>query len=64
MRVLNKPEPSDREDAIMRVRALIAEGDYAPGDRLPAERELIDQETALRASLRPEQLRMLIRGIA
>jgi twitching motility protein PilT len=27
------------------------------------EREYIDQETALKASLRPEQLRMLIRGI-
>ncbi len=50
--VLAKLESSEREDAIARVRALIAAGDYAPGDRLPPERELIDHLGVSRTTLR------------
>jgi DNA-binding FadR family transcriptional regulator len=50
--VLTKPQPSEREDAIARVRALIAAGDYASGDRLPPERELIDHLGMSRTTLR------------
>jgi DNA-binding FadR family transcriptional regulator len=50
--VLTKPEPSEREDAIARIRALIEAGSYAPGDRLPPERELIDDLGMSRTTLR------------
>ncbi len=50
--MLSRPEISDREDAIVRVRAMISAGDYAPGDRLPPERELIDQLGMTRTTLR------------
>ena len=46
------PEPSKREDAIARVRALISAGNYAPGDRLPPERALIDRLGMTRTTLR------------
>ncbi len=53
--VLTKPEPSEREDALLRVKSLMAEGAYAPGDRLPPEREMIETlglgRTALRHAL-------------
>ncbi len=50
--MLTLPESSEREDAIARVRALISAGDYAPGDRLPPERELIDRLGMSRTTLR------------
>ena len=50
--VLTKPEPSEREDALERVKALIAQGAYAPGDRLPPEREMIEQLGMPRTLLR------------
>lgn len=31
----------DRDDAIVTLKAFISAGNYAPGDRLPPERELI-----------------------
>ncbi len=39
--VTNRPEPAERERAIAALRAFIDDGAYAPGDRLPPERELI-----------------------
>lgn len=39
--MLTKPDTAEREDAIQALRDFIAEGDYAPGDRLPPERELM-----------------------
>ncbi len=50
--MLTRPESSEREAAIARIRALISEGDYAPGDRLPPERELIDRLGMSRSNLR------------
>lgn len=50
--MLTRPEPSEREDAIARIRALISAGSYAPGDRLPPERELIDDLGMSRTTLR------------
>jgi len=50
--LLTKPESSEREDAIMQVRTLIKAGSYAPGDRLPPERELIDELGLSRTMLR------------
>lgn len=50
--MLTRPEPSEREDAIARIRSLIEAGSYAPGDRLPPERELIDDLGMSRTTLR------------
>lgn len=50
--MLTKPEPSEREAALERVKALIAQGAYAPGDRLPPEREMIEQLGMSRTLLR------------
>ena len=47
-----KPETLEREDAIAVLQAFIASGDYRPGDRLPAERELIGSLGMSRNSLR------------
>jgi DNA-binding FadR family transcriptional regulator len=50
--LLTKPEPSEWGDAIAALRAFIAEKFYAPGDRLPPERELISCLGMSRALLR------------
>lgn len=50
--MLTKPELQDREEAVKAVKAVIAEGGYAPGDRLPPERELIGSLGMSRNTLR------------
>jgi DNA-binding FadR family transcriptional regulator len=50
--LLTKPEPSEWSEAIAALRAFIAEKSFAPGDRLPAERELISCLGMSRALLR------------
>lgn len=44
--------PSEQTDAIATLRAFIAAGSYAPGDRLPPEREMISAVGMSRATLR------------
>lgn len=52
---MNKPILNGRQGNLDSLKAFIADGDYAPGDRLPAERELIGalgmKRTALRRAL-------------
>lgn len=50
--MLTRPESSDREGAIAALRAFIETSSYAPGDRLPAERELIGHLQMSRTTLR------------
>jgi DNA-binding FadR family transcriptional regulator len=50
--VLTRPEPNEREDAIATLRSFLSAGDYAPGDRLPPERELIGRLRMSRTVLR------------
>ncbi|MGE0845493.1 MAG: FadR/GntR family transcriptional regulator [Flavobacteriaceae bacterium] len=50
--MLNQRETSQRDEALARVQALIESGNYAPGDRLPPERELTDELGLTRARLR------------
>ena len=45
-------EPAAQRGAIESVRNFIAAGDYAPGDRLPAERALIRDLGMSRSTLR------------
>ncbi len=47
-----KPEPAERAGAITALREFIAAGSYAPGDRLPPERELIGDLGVSRNTLR------------
>lgn len=50
--MLTTLEPSDRDEAIAALEAFIAAGGYKPGDRLPAERELIGALNMSRNTLR------------
>ena len=47
-----KPEAADAEDTVSALRALIKDGRYRPGDRLPSERDLIGRLGISRSSLR------------
>lgn len=50
--MLTRLEPSEWEDAVATLRGFISEGRYAPGDRLPPERELIGRLSMSRTTLR------------
>lgn len=50
--MLTRPEPAEQADAVNALRALITEGGYVPGDRLPPERELIVNLSMTRNTLR------------
>ncbi|WP_417690989.1 FadR/GntR family transcriptional regulator [Roseibium sp.] len=50
--MLTRPEQSDREEAITALRDFIVERSFKPGDRLPAERELIVDLGMTRTTLR------------
>ena len=50
--MLNQSETADRSGAVSLLKDFIAEKAYAPGDRLPAERELIGHLGMTRNSLR------------
>ena len=50
--MLTRPDTAEREEAIAALRAFIVQGDYAPGDRLPPERELIGSLGMSRTTLR------------
>lgn len=49
---MNQFDPIDRENAIDQLRKTIASGNYAPGDRLPPERELMGLLGVSRTTLR------------
>lgn len=50
--MLNRADQPEKDEASDRLRALVADGGYAPGDRLPPERELIDLLGVGRSALR------------
>ncbi|QDG76457.1 FadR/GntR family transcriptional regulator [Labrenzia sp. PHM005] len=50
--MLTRPESSNCANAVSALKAFIADNAYQPGDRLPAERELIDQLEIKRTVLR------------
>ncbi len=49
---LTKSESLEPDNALQQLRDFIANGDYAPGDRLPAERQLINSLGVTRNALR------------
>lgn len=50
--MLTRTEPTERDGAIAALRMFIAAGNYVPGDRLPAERTLINELGMSRTKLR------------
>ncbi|ABV95895.1 transcriptional regulator, GntR family (plasmid) [Dinoroseobacter shibae DFL 12 = DSM 16493] len=50
--MLTRTDQPERDECAERLRALIAEGGYAPGDRIPPERQLIEMMGITRAGLR------------
>lgn len=50
--MLNRVETSEREAAVAAVKSFLSAGDYAPGDRIPSERDLIDRLGMSRTQLR------------
>ncbi|MDJ0630219.1 MAG: FCD domain-containing protein [Rhodobacter sp.] len=50
--MLTRLETAERDSALDKLRAFIEAGDYAPGDRLPPERELIVSLDMSRTTLR------------
>ncbi|MBX2886462.1 MAG: FCD domain-containing protein [Granulosicoccus sp.] len=50
--MLNRPASAERNQALEQLRGFIDAGGYLPGDRLPAERELIDSLGLSRNALR------------
>ncbi len=50
--MLTRPQTAQKTTAVDTLRAFIAEGGYAPGDRLPPERELMERLALSRTNLR------------
>lgn len=50
--MLTRPDQAERDTVVTAVKDFIAEGAYAPGDRLPPERELIGNLGLSRSALR------------
>ena len=50
--MLIRTDQPERDEGAERVRALIADGGYAPGDRIPPERQLMEMLGISRAGLR------------
>lgn len=50
--MLTRAIPAEREAAVATLRSFISDGGYAPGDRLPPERELINELGMTRTTLR------------
>ncbi len=61
--MLNKVETADRGEAVSALEALIDTGGYKPGDRLPAERELIQNMGISRNMLRKALEVLEFRGV-